>query len=105
MEDTVEQPNNSHKADHLAPWQFKKGESGNLLGRYKGAKSGKERAKQMLANMDDSEWEEYMNGLSKMEIWKMAEGNPKTDTEITARVAITGLSEEDKEALNLLLNA
>jgi hypothetical protein len=42
----VDQPENSPKgrAAHLAPWQFKKGQSGNPLGRFPG-KSMKEFAK------------------------------------------------------------
>jgi hypothetical protein len=39
FEEPDEQPKSSQKrgrADHLAPWQFKKGQSGNPLGRHPG---------------------------------------------------------------------
>jgi hypothetical protein len=73
-EEPVEQPQNSQpkgKAAHLAPWQFKKGQSGNPLGRTPG-KSLKEFAK------------EYFEGMNKADIWKMAEGNPENKTDLTS---------------------
>ncbi len=82
MEETVEQPNNRHKAEHLAPWQFKKGQSGNPKGRHPG-KSMKEYAKEYLSSLTDEERIEYFEGMNKIEIWKMAEGNPDTKTDMT----------------------
>lgn len=70
-----------NRAEHLAPWQFKPGQSGNPGGRPAG-RSLKEYAKQMLSSMDDEERQQFMKGLSKDIIWRMAEGNPKQDTEI-----------------------
>jgi hypothetical protein len=51
-EEPVEQPKNSQKnrAAHLAPWQFRKGQSGNPLGRTPG-KSLKELAKEYLVSL------------------------------------------------------
>lgn len=65
------------------PWLWRKGQSGNPGGRPKGTKSMKQWAKEMLASMTDDERQEFMKGLSKDIIWKMAEGNPETKTDIT----------------------
>jgi hypothetical protein len=85
-EEPVEQPQNSQpkgKAAHLAPWQFKKGQSGNPLGRTPG-KSLKEFAKEYLASLTDEERIEYFEGMNKADIWKMAEGNPENKTDLTS---------------------
>jgi hypothetical protein len=81
----VEQPKSSLKgrAAHLAPWQFKKGQSGNPLGGTPG-KSMKEFAKEYLAGLTDDERIEYFEGMNKADIWKMAEGNPANATDVTS---------------------
>lgn len=68
----------------LAPWQYKKGQSGNPDGRYKGGKSGKERMKQKIAGMSDEEFEEFIEGIAKLDLFKMAEGNPESSTDLTS---------------------
>lgn len=68
--------NPNPKTEHLIPWHFKKGQVSNPWGRQGKGKSMKERAKEMLRNMTDEEAEEYLSGLNKLDIWKMAEGNP-----------------------------
>lgn len=73
------------KADHLAPYQYKKGQTGNSLGRYMGGISGKERLKRKIMGMNDEEFEEWCNGMNKIELFKMAEGNPKQDNEHTGK--------------------
>jgi hypothetical protein len=78
MEETQEQSNNR-------PWLFKKGQSGNPGGRPKGSKSLKERAREYLAGLSDEETEAYFDGLNKLDVWKMAEGNPATETDITSK--------------------
>jgi hypothetical protein len=85
-EEPVEQPKSSLKgrADHLAPWQFKKGQSGNPLGRTPG-KSMKEFAKEYLASLTDEERIDYFEGMNKADIWKMAEGNPANSTALTGK--------------------
>jgi hypothetical protein len=85
-EEPVEEPKSSRKgrADHLAPWQFKKGQSGNPLGRTPG-KSMKEFAKEYLAGLTDEERIEYFEGMNKADIWKMAEGNPANATDVTSK--------------------
>lgn len=67
----------------LKPWLWKKGQSGNIMGRPKG-KTMKEYAKEYLERMTDEERDEWLEGLGKDIIWKMAEGNPKQDTDITS---------------------
>lgn len=60
----------------LKPYQWKKGQSGNSLGRYVGGLSGKERMKRKIAGMTDDEFEEFIEGQTKTDLFKMAEGNP-----------------------------
>lgn len=67
------------------PWLWKKGQSGNIKGRPKG-KTLKEYAREYLSCLTDEERDEFMNGLPKELIWKMAEGNPKQDSEIKGEV-------------------
>lgn len=62
------------------PWLWKKGQSGNILGRPKG-KTMKEYAKQYLERMTDEERDEWLDGIEKQKVWEMAEGKAKQDIE------------------------
>lgn len=83
MEEHSEQLNNS-KTAHLAPYQYKKGQSGNPGGRPKNTL--KEYAKQKLANMTEEEREEFLNGIDKRILWEMAEGKAKQDLDIQGEI-------------------
>ncbi len=71
------------------PWLFKKGQSGNPGGRPKGSISVKQFAKNYLASLPDEEKIEFLEGLDKIDVWKMAEGLPKSDIDLNANVKLT----------------
>lgn len=78
------------KTEHLEPYHFKKGQISNPFGRTGKGVSLKERARKMLATMNDEEAEEYLHGLDKKTLWEMGEGRAKTeiegDIEITKKI-------------------
>ena len=69
--------------DRIRPYQWKKGQSGNIMGRPKG-KTMKDYARQYLERMTDEERDEWLEGLDKDVIWEMAENKPRQDTDITS---------------------
>ncbi len=87
------------KAPQLMPFMWKKGQSGNPAGRPKG-KTMKEYAKELLACQTEEERQEFLHGLSKDIIWKMAEGNPDNKTDITSGGEKIVMTEKLKEIAN-----
>ena len=69
------------------PWLFKKGNSGGP-GRPKG-KSLKEYSREYLACLTDEERQTFLEGLPKIDIWKMAEGNPENDIKHSGNLTIS----------------
>lgn len=70
---------------NLAPYMFKKGVSGNPMGRPPG-RSLKDRAKAYLAGLTDEEAVDFFEGMNKKDVWEMAEGKAKQDMEIEATI-------------------
>ena len=86
--DGEEQPKKQpyNPADHLEPWRFKPGQSGNPHGRPPGSKSLKQFAKEYLMSLSDEEKLEYMAAMDKKIIWEMGEGKPKQDMELSGEI-------------------
>lgn len=99
--------NEKRKEAPIMPYMWKKGQSGNPAGRPKG-KTMKEYAKELLECQTEEERQEFMHGLPKEVIWKMAEGNPSNDSKVdvtTKGDKFSPLSPEQLKAIDdLMLN-
>ena len=96
---TDKQKENSPK-----PWLWKKGQSGNIMGRPKG-KSMKEYSRQFLERMSDEERDEWLEGLPKEIIWQMSEGRPEAKTDLYIKDLPTPLLNGINNVHNNLGNA
>lgn len=67
------------KTEHLKPWQFKKGQSGNPSGKKPGTISLKVFAKNYIQGLTDEEKLDFLEGIDKKTVWEMAESKPKQD--------------------------
>ena len=82
--DTEKQQDISKVPKQLQPYAYKKGQSGNIEGRPKG-KTLKEYCRDFLSCQSEEERQEFLEGLPKDLIWRMAEGNPQTNTDLTSQ--------------------
>ena len=71
--------------DWLKPWQYKAGNNANPYGRKVKGESLKEYGKRKLAGMTPKEKEKFLEGLDKSDVWRMSEGNPSNETDITTK--------------------
>lgn len=103
-EQTGEQLQSSKVPPQLQAHVWKKGQSGNPAGRLPGI-SMKEYIKLRFSKMNDEEREEFMEGIPKIELFKMAEGNPKQDTDLmSGGEKIYTLTKEERAVLDKLTN-
>lgn len=80
----------SSRTAHLAPYQFKPGQSGNPKGRPKGP-TLKEWVRLKLLEMNEQERVNFLKGVSRDMVWRMAEGNPHQTEDQNVLVRITGV--------------
>lgn len=101
-ENTQEQ--HKKRYDWLKGYQFVKGVSANPGGRPKGSKSLKTFAREYLATLPEEEKIEFLKCLPEELVFRMAEGNPDTKSEVKTDMTIN-LAPEDKEKIkNALRN-
>lgn len=84
-----EKSDKQHKSsfDWLKEYQWQKGQSGNPAGRPK-TRTLKEFAREYLSNMSEEGRIAYFQKLDEEVVWKMAEGNPKNDVDLNAKITI-----------------
>lgn len=87
MEEETGLQSKSSRTEHLKPWQFKKGQSGNPEGKKKGTISLKRFAQNYIQDLTEDEKLEFLEGIDKDKIWEMAEGKAKQDVEVDATIS------------------
>ena len=70
----------------LEPYHFKPGQSGNPGGRPKGTL--KDFQRQQFMSMSDADKAAFLNDLPKDIRWRMAEGNPAQEQQVSGTVEI-----------------
>lgn len=103
MQESIEEkPNKLDKIWRNPDGTFKKGHPQSSDGRPKG-KTLKEYAREYLESLPDEEKTEYLATLPPDLVWRMAEGNPQTNTDITSKgLPIVQMSNEiiEKNEIN-----
>lgn len=86
-------------ASNFKPWLFQPGKSGNPKGRPPGTKSLKAWAKEYLQSLPDEEKLEFMAGMPKDIVWRMAEGQPHqtNETDVKGALEIKFAKDFDKD--------
>ena len=89
----------------LKPTQFKPGQSGNPKGRPRG-QSLKTYLREHFEALSNEDKAEFLNRVHPETAWKMAEGNPKQDTESTMELTLptpllNGIRNDNKTDENL----
>lgn len=102
MDDTNKQQDISKVPVQLQPHVFKKGQSGNPLGRPPG-RTLKERARLYLAGLSDEEAVEFFEGMNKKDVWEMAEGKPDTKQTLDGKIEHS-VSPETKQLIEKALS-
>lgn len=81
MEENTAGQHKKQKYEWLKKYQWKPGQSGNPAGAKPGKKL-KTRVAELLMKMTDEEMKAFLEEVSPELVWKMAEGNPITETTI-----------------------
>lgn len=98
----MEEPNKLANIWRNTDGTFKKGHPQSSNGRPPG-KTLKEYAKEYLMNLPDEQKTEYLASLPAEIVWKMAEGNPKNESDIAIKeLPIIQVAKEilDKNAID-----
>lgn len=85
----------SSRTEHLKPWQFKPGQSGNPSGKKEGTVSLKTYAKNMLQEMNEEQRQEFLKGIDKKTIWEMAEDKPGQGVQVSGELTSKVISVDE----------